>query len=160
MGKRPAFCPNSTGIFPQQTGHAEAYESDKSAGTRLLGFTAASGLACLFLRRWWPRGSPVWPEWSWPCWGWNRALMASEAKNTAAPNHLQPSLGLEMIAVGAVALWLGEDALALICAVWGVFGLAAGGSRPESGPFCRRAAALFPGGNVPWRCWKPFWPWS
>lgn len=43
------------------------------------------GLACLFFA---PLVAPwvtVWPEWSWPCWGWNRALMASEAKNTAAP---------------------------------------------------------------------------
>ena len=32
-------------------------------------------------------------------------------------------LGMLMAAVGAAALWLGEKTLALICAVWGVFGL-------------------------------------
>ncbi len=55
--------------------------------------------------------------------GLEQSVNGFRSKKYRRPNHLQPSLGLEMIAVGAVALWLGEDALALICAVWGVFGL-------------------------------------
>ena len=37
--------------------------------------------------------------------------------------RIQPALGLLLAVVGAIPLWLGEGALVLICAVWGVFGL-------------------------------------
>ena len=81
------------------------------------------GLACLFF-------APLVAPWVTRLAGVVLAVLGLEqsvngfrSKKYRRPNHLQPSLGLEMIAVGAVALWLGEDALALICAVWGVFGL-------------------------------------
>ena len=77
------------------------------------------GLACLFF-------APLVAPWVTRLAGVVLAVLGLEqsvngfrSKKYRRTNHLQPSLGLEMLAVRAVALWLGEDALALIC----VFGL-------------------------------------
>ena len=55
--------------------------------------------------------------------GIEQSAVGFREKKYRQSDRVQPALGMLMAAVGAAALWLGEKTLALICAVWGVFGL-------------------------------------
>ena len=81
------------------------------------------GVACLFL-------APLAAPWAASLAGAVMAVLGIEQsvegfreKKYRQEERVQPALGLLLVAVGIAALCLGRKALALICAVWGVFGL-------------------------------------